>query len=198
MTSFAPGFADPVFDAQAVFKAVMTAMARPGEIMPAEPLLTPPAPLTPAAAAVALTLLDFETPVWLDAPLAETPDAAHWIKFHTGARIVAGGDQAGFAFISTPLAMPPLNAFALGTLEYPDRSTTLVVQVAALKGGNPCVLSGPGIESTRLFAPEPLPERFLDQLAGNRALFPRGVDIIFAAPDGLAALPRSTRVIGKD
>jgi alpha-D-ribose 1-methylphosphonate 5-triphosphate synthase subunit PhnH len=198
MTSFAAGFADPVFDAQAVYRMVMMAMAHPGEIRPIEPLLTPPAPLTPAAAALALTLLDFETPAWLDAPLAETPDAAQWIKFHTGARVVGDADQAAFAFISAPLAMPALDAFALGTLEYPDRSTTLVVQVAALKGGEPYVLSGPGIETTRHFGPEPLPAPFLEQLAANRALFPRGVDIIFAAPDGLAALPRSTRVIRKD
>jgi alpha-D-ribose 1-methylphosphonate 5-triphosphate synthase subunit PhnH len=196
MTALSPGFADPVFDAQAVFKAIMMAMARPAEIRRIKPALRPPSPLTPAAAAVALALLDYETPFWLDALLAAPPEPAQWIKFHTGARITSDKGQAAFAFVSAPLGMPPLNDFALGTLEYPDRSATIVVQVDSLEGGRPLVLSGPGIESTRAFSPEPLPIRIVDQLAENAALFPRGVEMIFAAPDAIAALPRSIRIRG--
>jgi alpha-D-ribose 1-methylphosphonate 5-triphosphate synthase subunit PhnH len=193
VTALPAGFADPVFDAQSVFKAVMMAMARPGEVRAIRPVVAPPGPLTPTAAAVALTLLDYETPVWFDAALMAAQEAAQWIKFHTGAPITANAYQAAFAFIGGPLAMPPLNAFALGTLEYPDRSTTLVMQVERLEGGRPLVLSGPGIERNHTFSPWPLPQGFAEQLAENRASFPRGVDIIFAAPEGIAALPRSTR-----
>ena len=60
------GFADAVREAQAVFRTVMMALARPGTIGRIEARLTPPAPLTPELAAVALTLADHETPVWLD------------------------------------------------------------------------------------------------------------------------------------
>src|SRR5262249_48608259 len=146
MTILAAGFADPVFDAQSVFRAVMMAMARPGEVRAITPELTPPAPLMPVTAALALTLLDYETPVWLDASLMTAQEVAQWIKFHPGARVTPEADQAAFAIAGSPARMPPLNAFALGTLEYPDRSTTLVLQVDSLKGGNSLVLSGPGIK----------------------------------------------------
>jgi alpha-D-ribose 1-methylphosphonate 5-triphosphate synthase subunit PhnH len=198
MTTVSLGFGDPIFDAQAVFKVVMMAMARPGEVKAIGPLLVPPPPLTPAAAAVALALLDYETPVWLDALLHVRPEAAQWIKFHTGARFTARADEAAFAFVSAPLAAPPINGFALGTLEYPDRSATLVMQVERLEGGKPLLLRGPGIESSRVIAPTPLPDGFGRQLAENHAIFPRGVDIIFASPEGVAALPRSASVTEND
>ena len=65
-----PGFSEPVLASQAVFRTVMEAMARPGQIAEIGVALAPPAPLGIAAAALALTLLDFETPVWLDPKLA--------------------------------------------------------------------------------------------------------------------------------
>ena len=75
------GFADPVRDAQSVFRTVMMALARPGTIgdLAAGPV-TPPAPLTPELAAVALTLCDHETPVWFDRELSADPDVAAFIQ----------------------------------------------------------------------------------------------------------------------
>jgi alpha-D-ribose 1-methylphosphonate 5-triphosphate synthase subunit PhnH len=40
-----------------------------------------------------------------------------------------------------------------------------------------------------------MPQHFAAQWRANRAAFPRGVDLILAAPDGVAALPRSTRLV---
>ena len=82
------GFADPVFDAQSVFKAVMDAMARPGTVVPVRPLAAPPAPLSATAAAVALTLTDHDTPLWLDSHLAASAAVYSWLGFHSGAPLV--------------------------------------------------------------------------------------------------------------
>lgn len=183
----------PVLASQAVFRAVMDALARPGEIKPLVPAPAAPAPLSATAAAVALALLDYETPVWLDAPLANSPQVADWMRLQTGVRVTADPQTAAFAFLADPMRMPAFNAFSLGTAEYPDRSTTLVLQVERFEAGGRWSLSGPGIAGGRSFSSEPLPADFIERLAANRALFPRGVDLILVSPTAVAALPRSVR-----
>jgi len=192
MSALSPAFANPVYDTQATFRAVMDAMARPGETRAVPAALKPPAPLSASAAAVALTLLDYETPFWLDTALAKAEDVARWLKFHTGATATPNPEEAAFAFAAEPLALPPLGAFSQGTPDFPNRSTTLVVQVAAFTGGAPLTLSGPGVKGHRTFEPLPLPPHFADDLRANASRFPCGVDIIFAGPRLVAALPRST------
>jgi alpha-D-ribose 1-methylphosphonate 5-triphosphate synthase subunit PhnH len=59
------GFADVAIDSARVFRVIMQAMARPGLVMNASPSLAAPTPLLQTTAAVALTLCDFQTPIWL-------------------------------------------------------------------------------------------------------------------------------------
>jgi alpha-D-ribose 1-methylphosphonate 5-triphosphate synthase subunit PhnH len=190
MSAVAAGFAEPVLAAQSTFRTVMDAMARPGTVRPLAGIAAP-APLSPVAAAIALTLLDYETPFWLDAPLAAAPEVARWISFHTGAARTADPARAAFAFVADSAAPPPFETFALGSQEYPDRSTTLVLQVERLSEDNGLMLRGPGIAGSRRLAAAPLPADFLDRWSENRALFPRGVDLVLATADAVAALPRS-------
>jgi len=201
----APGFEDPVHDAQRVFRGVLEAMAHPGRVTRASALPEAPAVLHPAAAALFLALADLDTPVWLQPEVSRnaspagglTPgDAlASWLRFHCGCPIAAQSDAAAFALVHTPLVMPPLAAFRLGDPEYPDRSTTLLIQVegfAAAAGG--VTLSGPGIRDSQPFAPAGLPAGFWNEWRENAQLFPRGVDVIFVASHDIAALPRTTLV----
>ena len=188
------GFAEPVFEAQSTFRAAMDVLAQPGSIRFVTNGVTPPRPLVCAVGAMLLTLCDFDTSVWLDSRLAAAPDVADWIRVQTGAAIVADPAQANFAFIADPLSMPDLHAFAQGTQEFPDRSATLVLQVANFTGGPELVLEGPGIAGNNRIAPEGLPPDMVERLAANRALFPRGVDIFLAHDGGLIGLPRTTRV----
>ena len=194
--ALAAGFADPVHDAQAIFRAVMTAMARPGTMQPLRTTLAPPAPLAPELAAVALALADHETTIWLDAALAQGREVSDFLAFHSGARRVADRSQATFALVSGAGAVPPLASFAQGTDEYPDRSTTVVVAVRGLSATAGLVLQGPGIKASVRLSIDPLPATFVAERAANRAAFPRGVDCVFVAPGQVAALPRSTVVTG--
>lgn len=185
-----PGLADPVLDGQAVFRTVLKALSFPGRIQPLPVALTPPAPLTPAAAAVLLALADLETPVWLD-PALDTPAVRGWLRFHAGCPIVEARGQAAFAVIP---ADGEMEGFAIGTPEFPETAATVIVQVAALTEGAGPTLTGPGIaETARLTAPGLSPE-FWPALVANGALFPQGIDVILAAPDRIAGLPRTTRI----
>jgi alpha-D-ribose 1-methylphosphonate 5-triphosphate synthase subunit PhnH len=188
----APAFDDPALASQAVFRTVMEAVARPGLPRPLASRLAAPPPLRATAAAVALTLLDYETPFWLDHGLAASGEVAAWLKFHTGAPHTGDSAQAAFAFVSA--ALPAFDVFAPGSLEYPDRSTTLVVQVETFDHGEALTLSGPGIAGTRQFSAAPLPPDFRARLLANREMFPRGVDLILVSDTAVAALPRSVRV----
>lgn len=196
-TALSGGFEAPVFDAQMVFRSIMDAFARPGTAVALDAKTEPPGPLSAEAGAVALALLDHETPVWCDSVLAGAPRVLDWLKFHTGAPVTEAPEDAAFAFIGQPDRMPALAAFAQGTAEYPDRSTTLVVMATRLgtdRSAGGAELSGPGIRTATRFAPDPLPPGFWDQARANHAQFPRGVDMVFAAPGRIAALPRSTRI----
>jgi alpha-D-ribose 1-methylphosphonate 5-triphosphate synthase subunit PhnH len=188
--------ANAAFASQAAFRAVMEAFARPGEIRTLDEVAAP-APLAPATAALVQALADYETPVWLDAMLAAVPAVAEWIRFQTGAPIVKDACDAAFALIADPLALPDFDGFALGSEDYPDRSTTLIVQVALFKGPS-FALKGPGIKDRRSLAATPLPVDFAKRLRANRELFPRGVDLVLVAGAQVAALPRSVRVVSED
>lgn len=192
----AAGFTDAVHQPQRAFRALMSAMAEPGRVLPLPAPLHPPAPLTAEMASLALTLLDFETPVFLDAPLAASVEVADFLKFHTGAPLTGAPSAARFALLRDGAALPDLSLFAQGEPDYPDRSATLIVAVEEM-GPGPLLLEGPGISGRRAFRAAPLPEDFATRLAANAAGFPLGVDIVLCAPGCVCALPRSVRPVGE-
>ncbi len=186
--SLLPGFADPVLDAQACFRAVLEAMSRPGRVMRAGEGLPPPAPLSCAAGAVLLTLADADTPLWMDAG----EDAASWLRFHCGAPLVEDASRA--SFVMACRGAPSLLALEAGTDEEPQRGATLILEVAALSEGEGWRLSGPGIAREHRLRMDGLPDGFAAAWARNRARFPRGVDVILCCGALLAALPRTVSI----
>lgn len=191
MPALRQGFADPVGQAQAVFRAVMTALAHPGRIVAAGEGLEPPVPLGPAAGAVLLALCDAETPVWLDGAGGE---AAEWLRFHCGAPLAGEPGAAQFALLDPRGAVSGWDGFAPGSAEAPHLAATLLLPVTALEGGAPLHLRGPGIDGVARMAPAGLPDGFVAALAGNAARFPAGFDLILTCGARLLALPRTTRI----
>jgi alpha-D-ribose 1-methylphosphonate 5-triphosphate synthase subunit PhnH len=179
------GFADPPVQSAWGFRAAMTAMARPGDIVGVSGAQAP-APVSGAAAVLLLVLCDPDTPVWL-APSHDSDALRRWIGFHTGAPVVQARAQAVFA-LGRWDSLLPLEGFCIGTPEYPDRATTLIVEVDDLRAEG-VALRGPGIKDQAWLN---LPE--VEAFRANRALFPLGLDFFFTCGSDLAALPRSTVV----
>jgi alpha-D-ribose 1-methylphosphonate 5-triphosphate synthase subunit PhnH len=191
------GFADKVLSARSTFRSVMDAMARPGSVQRIAAAAGTPSSVMRGAAAIALTLFDHDTPVWLDPMMSETLDVAKWLKFHTGAPVVMDSSICSFALIGDAKALPALDRFAFGSNEYPDRSTTLILQVDSLSQGPSFELRGPGIDGVAMLRATIQPNDLFERLAINAALFPRGIDVVLVHDDSIVAIPRSTRLVAK-
>jgi alpha-D-ribose 1-methylphosphonate 5-triphosphate synthase subunit PhnH len=190
---FEGGFANPVMDSQAVFRHVMNAMAQPGTVADLAGFVTPPAPMSQAAAAILLTLADYDTPVWFEKP-DNNDDAIGWMSFHTGAPRTADVLRAGFALLEKGSPVSAWASLPIGTSDYPDRSATLLLPVESLVGGQSLTLTGPGIETQTVIAPAGLPEGFVAMMAENRAAYPLGLDVVLVCGGEAIALPRTTRI----
>ena len=191
------GFADKVLSAQSTFRSVMDAMARPGSIQRIVSSAGAPAALMRGTAAIALTLFDHDTPVWLDPLLTATSDVTNWLKFHTGAPVIADSSICSFALVGDAKTLPALDRFSFGTNEYPDRSTTLILQVDSLTQGPSIELRGPGIDGTAVLQAAIQPPDLFERLAINAVLFPRGIDMVLVHDDSIVAIPRTTRFAAK-
>lgn len=182
-------FEHPVFQSQASFRELLQAMARPAQPRTLPALPPSPASIAPAAMALLLTLCDADVTLWLQ---QADEQAAQYLRFHTGVRIVADHTRADFALITAPASMPALDTFSLGEPHYPDRSTSLIVQVPAMHAGQGDRFSGPGIEHAQRLAIDGLPVSFWQQRAALTSRLPLGLDIYVADSSRIAGLPRTT------
>lgn len=188
------GFSDPVFQSQGAFRALLAALSEPGLARDLGDAIEAPTGLDPATAVALLTLADYETPIWLPAALREGPAGA-WLRFHCGAALVEDPARAAFAVIDGAAFEPKLAAFDAGDDQFPDRSTTVLVQCAGLDGGEAITLEGPGIAGRRTIAPAGLRTGFWAEIEDNAALYPLGVDLLLVHDSQVLGLPRSTQIV---
>lgn len=191
MVALASPFTEPVDDAQQAFRAVLQATARPGLV---QSLHAPeaPAPLHAATWAVCLTLMDLDTPVWL-APELASGAVRESLAFHSGCPLMDRPGEAAFV-LTQGTALPALDTVAIGSDEAPDAGATVIAQVDALGSGTPLRLAGPGIQDTATLAVQGADPALWSALTANRRLFPSGFDVLLAAPQQVAALPRTVRI----
>lgn len=193
----APGFADPVRDAQRCFRRLLAALSYPGRPQEIGDLLPRgPEPLFSSTAALCLTLFDVDTPVWLE-PGLDTPEVRQFLSFHCGCPIAAHPGEAAFALLPVAAA-ERLAAFHVGTPEYPDRAATLLIQTPSVTGGAPVAAAGPGIPERQDFAVAGANGGFWSHRAAVDAAFPCGLDIVFVDPRQIVGLPRGVHAIGED
>jgi alpha-D-ribose 1-methylphosphonate 5-triphosphate synthase subunit PhnH len=121
------GFDDPAIGSPQTFRAIFAAMEHPGRLVTIGENPNAPDVLNLASAATCLTLLARETPVWID--VERGSPAISWLQFCCGGAVVTESCMANFAIITKPATMPALDSFRVGPYEYPDKATTIVVQV---------------------------------------------------------------------
>jgi alpha-D-ribose 1-methylphosphonate 5-triphosphate synthase subunit PhnH len=182
MNDFSPGFANAA-QAQGCFRAVLRALSRPGEIVTMACELPRVAALSPAAAAILLTLADAATGVSL-----EDAQAQDWLVFHTGARMAPLRD-ADFVVARN---RPHLSLLRNGTDDEPEDGATLVLDMDGFSG-RPCRLTGPGIE-TETIRHLPLDEEFFAEWEEQNKNLPRGVDMLLCAGRQVIGLPRGVMI----
>ena len=146
----------------------------------------------PVEGITGLTLCDGESPLWLS-PGLRKDETTTWLRFHCGCPIVEEADKAAFALVADASELPPLSAFAQGVPAYPDRSATVLLAGLAFDAGTRFRGSGPGICGESTFTCT-LPEDFAERWRENTSGFPLGVDMLLCGADGVAGLPRTTRL----
>lgn len=189
----APAFRDPPVESAEAFRAILEALSEPGTIVAFQPRLAPPAPLAATTAAVILTLMDADTPLYLDPALAR-PEVLAWLRFHAGVPMATTPETAMFVVLGEPDQFTAYERLAIGTPDYPDRSATLILQIGRVDAVRGVRLTGPGIAGEARLATDPPLRGLWPVLQANHALYPLGFDCLFAADRALAGLPRSTRI----
>lgn len=191
---------DPVFGAQATFRIVLDAMARPGTVLQL-PAADPAVPLPAArfAAAVLQTLLDHEVGFAVAAAPDDEPERDRITTFvaeSTGSRPLPL-ETADYVLALGPLPPGLPATLKRGTPAYPDEGATLICLVPpflAAEAGTPVTLTGPGVPDRRALRLPGLTPADLSSLAAANADPPLGIDLILIDPGGhLTCLPRSTR-----
>lgn len=205
MTTITTAFKDAVHDSQHCFRQLLKAMSEPGQTVSLD-RCPGFGSMHSATTQTLLTMADNVTPIWLSPSFATDQPIIDNLRFYCGSSIASSPEHATFAVIS---AMDTTSfdwsaaQFNLGSEEYPDQSTTVLVEFEGqLKGqtdehkGQTVLLSGPGIESTQRLNITGAPEAFVKFLIQRqeRFTFPLGVDLLLISHSQVVAIPRTTKV----
>lgn len=182
--------------AQARFRALLTALSRPGTTAPLGEPAPSPLPGAGHLLAVAETLLDHEVAFCVVGDGLSRQDAAAFaeeVRLRTGSQ-PAAAPAAQFVFVFGR-AGDALDAISPGTAEFPDDAATLLWHVPENAPATPVRVSGPGIEHETEVALPAIAADEIATLVRINAAYPCGLDTFFVAATGnVTGLPRSTRV----
>ena len=194
LSRLVPGFDHESSGSQAVFRAALEALSHPGRPIDMPRVASGPRQGHRAAALLLLALLDADTCLWLSPSLAES-DAAAWLRFHTGCRLVTEPAAAQFCWVGNRDGTHGLDQLNPGSDNWPDQSATCVIEVDRIDAGQAgWVLQGPGISGEQKVRIQGLPVGFESQWQANHARFPRGVDVFLASSDQILGIPRTVRL----
>jgi len=181
------GFSE-VFDAQQVFRLILTAMSNPTRVVDIKPFSDKLFGENRIFLALAMTLLDNAVSFSTCGNRALSDD----IRSLTLSR-EEGLGEADYIFVPDPLGVGnAIQAAKCGTLRDPHKSATLIVKNT---GEDACRLRlyGPGIRGAAEITATGLVKTALDARDAQGYEYPQGVDFLFVSEDGaLFSIPRLT------
>lgn len=192
------GFAAPGPATQVVFRCVLEALSRPGRPfdLPAAACaaLLPPAGVSLAAAAVALTLLDGGVALWLS-PSFEQGLLRAWLSFHNRVTWAAEPREARFVLVRGAEVDAAFWMLLRRDSDHPTQEgTTLIVDVDSVDDGHPLVLSGPGIATAQPLRVDGVDSAVWALRRDEARHGPPRVDMLLCCGATVVGLPRSTHI----
>lgn len=190
-----------VFDAQAHFRCLLDAMARPGKRVVFPPAdIAPPERLGLGAAYICLALLNRDATHYFSRGSSEVEQ---YLRVNVGSA-PAELETADFIVVDGDEDPELLSLAKIGILTYPETSASLIVQVdeaseQELIGALHLRLTGPGVKGAREVWIRGWRSSWIDALIEKNAEFPLGIDtyLSFADEAGrpcVCCLPRSTKL----
>jgi alpha-D-ribose 1-methylphosphonate 5-triphosphate synthase subunit PhnH len=187
----------PPATAQADFRALLAALARPGTL---ETITG--SPDAPPVLAVAAGLADVEVPLCVLTADGEQEQQGQARALHmaTSAPFAGLGDARLVAALRPP-SEEEVAALRRGDELHPERGARLILAVEELStpgdggAGTVLTLTGPGVPGYRRIRVAGPPPEVFRALAESNTAFPAGVDTFLVAADGtVAGLPRSANI----
>lgn len=187
-----PGLQNPVMDAQQIFRQLLNGMSQPGSIAAIDYTVQHPMGLNPATYAVALSMLDQDTPLKLAASVnnAAARDSLH---FHNSVPLVDSVSAADFV-ICNEVDRPDLETLNIGSDAWPDQSCTLIVQCQSFYNGITYRATGPGIQSSTKIRCSAFNDTLPHQREKLAHRFPLGIDLILTCGKEFFCIPRTTKL----
>ena len=198
LSKMSAGFENVERDSQRIFRTVMDSFSRPGLRFDMSAIVqASPGEDASVAGTLLLALMESASTLYVSKSLLTTQWPS-FLKFHTGCVLSQDCSQAQFIWIHQMQDLPSLKNCALGSPEFPDQSSTVIIDVEAIHlpstPGDGKVWSGPGIKEPITVDIMGLPKAFWLERQSLQNLYPCGVDIIFCTPSQIVSLPRSTHI----
>ncbi|GGN21499.1 carbon-phosphorus lyase [Halarchaeum nitratireducens] len=172
---------DPIHDTRETFRALVDAMSRPGTVQQT--------PAERSDHAVVTTLVDHEV-------TTHTFDEAVRRALESHGRFDSATPETADIVHTNGSPTWDVRDVRSGTLVEPSAGATVIYRVDALGPDATATtlrLTGPGVPDERTLRVS-LPPTEVDAIADAQSVYPRGVDVVFAAADRISALPRSVTV----
>ncbi|NHN34167.1 phosphonate C-P lyase system protein PhnH [Paenibacillus agricola] len=193
---------DRVHDTQFIYRQLLDAFARPGQISSIALNSTKLSSLSPLQAMVtcfAMTLFDGEVSISIE--MEDKQELEAYVRQQTFSRI-GPASEADYVIAKGSMGEDQiydlLSKLKNGTLIRPEDGATVFIHVDGMdanKGteGNCWTLTGPGIQDVGTLCVQGLPKAWIDERTKLNAEYPLGIDMVLFTESGqLTALPRTT------